>query len=199
MVAGVPAAVSVERLDTLWVCFEDLGWTAAPTISVTAPDGAVASVSAAPLGSAWQWRFVPGFGDPVVDELGQYSFSIVGPDGDPAAAPFSGTITVTAATQARMMATTILGPGETLHVVLAGYSPGSVVPHIYGPATPRDPVTHLSDYPLFADLDAITVGADGESSLDWTPPAEVVAGEYGFWLDPLPVNCRALCGFVLGP
>ncbi len=196
--AGVPASVTVERLETVWICFEDLGWTTAPAISVTAADGTVLSTVAAPFASAWQWRFVPGFGDPVVDGVGQYSFSIAGPDGGPTTAPYSGTIRVEPATQARIvMAATDLGPGETLHVALAGYSPGSLVPHVYGPGTPRDPVTGLSDYPRFADADSITIGADGEGAFDWTPTEQTLAGEYGFWLDPLPVNCRSLCGFVL--
>ena len=73
--------------------------------------------------------------------------------------------------------------GTVVSVRVAGYRPGSrVFVTVY-----RDR-GRLPGYQVFADLPDLVTDRSGAGELRWTVPAAASDGEYGFWVDPMPVG-----------
>ena len=220
---GETVDVGVERLVAFVICIADQGWKVPPSMQLTLPDASHETVVAQRREDGrWQWRITPGYGDLPVDTPGTYDFVISTPSGThgnpsttlaptgssspsptatatgTAASSYSGRITVQPATTPRLMAPSLVQPGATVVVALAGYDAGSAVTVVvYGPGVPAE--TTPRDFERLAQLPSARADDHGEARVTWTAPAVTQRAIYGLWLDPLPAGCLQLCQVAVAP
>jgi hypothetical protein len=179
VVAGTDSTVlTIERLQTLRVCFEGFGTDAPPSLVVTTPNGHEVPISLA--GRSWliDADLVAG----PTTEPGSYTFRVEDPAGPASVA--TGRLDLVPASEARIR----LSQGATLGVQLAGFAPSTDVRMAAYVA--RTDTQFEPNYDLFEQLPTGHTDAAGELATTWAVPSSAEPGLYVLWTDPGPSHSQ---------
>jgi hypothetical protein len=179
--------VTLERLDHEVLCLLGFRMHTVPVITLTSPTGTVRRFPADRDDDGWLWRMSADLTDTPLSELGRHTFRITGIAGS-GPKTTSGVIDVVPALSPDALlrggfnAAGFAVRGGQLVVDVAGFPAGSTVYlTVFGPGPIPD------GYTVMEDLPDLVTNERGEGHALWKVPVGSAGGEYGIWVDPLPV------------